>query len=134
MPLQSSSHQSTSNCAISSSATPSWSKSLTAWATWFNPTALGMGHQRRCFIAVIASATANQVIHAVPVPLSSVQLMAWSKGLGCCWLGSIQRDKLKILLELPNDKQVLYLVSVGYQTKNRFRRCPADKSVSTTSM
>ncbi len=90
---------------------------LTAWANLVRPSRTpewGISAPR-CFIAVIASATANQVIYAdAGAAIQSMQLMAWSKGLGSCWLGSIQRDKLKILLKLPDDKQVLYLVAVGY--------------------
>ncbi len=97
---------------------------LTAWANLVRPSRTPESgiSAPRCFIAVIASASANQVIYAdAGAAIQSMQLMAWSKGLGCCWLGSIQRDKLKILVELPDDKQVLYLVAVGY---------PAEKPVA----
>lgn len=97
---------------------------LTAWANLVRPSRTpewGISAPR-CFIAVIASANANQVIYAdAGAAIQSMQMMAWSKGLGCCWLGSIQREKLKILLELPDDKQVLYLLAVGY---------PAEKPVA----
>jgi len=106
---------------------------LTAWANLVQPrrTPEWGITAPRCFIAVIASATANQVIYAdAGAAIQSMQLMAWSKGLGCCWLGSIQRDQLKTLLELPHDKQVLYLVAVGYPAEKPVSEdVPADKSV-----
>lgn len=97
---------------------------LTAWANLVRPSRTPVWgiSAPRCFIAVIASASANQVIHAdAGAAIQSMQTMAWSRGLGCCWLGSIQREQIKILLELPDDKQVLYLVAVGY---------PAEKPVA----
>lgn len=96
---------------------------LTAWANLVRPSRTPVWgiSAPRCFIAVIASAGANQVIHAdAGAAIQSMQTMAWSKGLGCCWLGSIQREQIKVLLDLPADKQVLYLVAVGY---------PAEKPV-----
>lgn len=67
------------------------------------------------FIAVLAPVNGGSVCHAdAGAAIQSMQLLAFAKGLGCCWLGAIQRDKLQEILEVPADMQVLYLLAVGY--------------------
>lgn len=46
--------------------------------------------------------------------IQTIQLAAWGKGIGCCWLGSINRKEIHSLLELPEDIAVLYLIALGY--------------------
>ena len=46
--------------------------------------------------------------------IQTIQLAAWGKGIGCCWLGSIDRKEIHTLLELPSDTAILYLIALGY--------------------
>lgn len=46
--------------------------------------------------------------------IQTIQLAAWGKGIGCCWLGSINRSAIHDLLELPEDTAILYLIALGY--------------------
>jgi len=46
--------------------------------------------------------------------IQSIEFAATDRGLGCCWLGAIQREPIAELLQLPPDRQLLYLVAVGY--------------------
>jgi nitroreductase len=106
---------------------------LTAWANLVKP------HRNpqwgvsapRCFIAVIADAQANPTIYAdAGAAIQSMQIMAWSRGIGCCWLGSIKRDRIKAILELPEDKQVMYLLALGYPAESPLAEdIPIDKPV-----
>ena len=85
----------------------------------------------QCFIAVIVDTNANPTIHAdAGAAIQSMQIMAWSKGIGCCWLGSIKRDRIKAILELPEDKQVMYLLALGYPAESPLAEdIPIDKPV-----
>ena len=46
--------------------------------------------------------------------IQSIEFAAVNRGLGCCWIGAFQRDKLAEVLQLPSDRKLLYLVAVGY--------------------
>ena len=44
-------------------------------------------------------------------------LMAWSLGIGTCWIGSMDRHKAKELLGLGNDDFLLTILPLGYYKK-----------------
>ena len=46
--------------------------------------------------------------------VTTMMLEAVEMGLGTCWLGAIQRDEIKKLLELDENLNVVYLLAVGY--------------------
>ncbi|MBR2373930.1 MAG: nitroreductase family protein [Lentisphaeria bacterium] len=46
--------------------------------------------------------------------IQTIQLAAWGKGIGCCWLGSVDRKAIHALLELPEDTAILYIIALGY--------------------
>ena len=41
-------------------------------------------------------------------------LAAASAGLGTCWVGSFDEDKVKKLLKIPEDYRVVALLALGY--------------------
>ena len=45
--------------------------------------------------------------------IQSMQIAAYEKGLGCCWLGAINRQNLHGILGLAEKQQVLFLLAVG---------------------
>ena len=46
--------------------------------------------------------------------IQSIEFAAVNRGLGCCWIGALQREKLAEVLQLPLNQKLLYLVAVGY--------------------
>lgn len=46
--------------------------------------------------------------------IQTIQLAAWEKGIGCCWMGAIDRQAIHSLLELPGDCAILYIIALGY--------------------
>jgi len=44
----------------------------------------------------------------------SMSLVAEELGLGCCWLGAIDRVKVKEILNLPDTLDITYLLGIGY--------------------
>jgi len=46
--------------------------------------------------------------------IQSIQLAAWKMGIGCCWLGAIDRPAISRILALPESVNLLYLVAIGY--------------------
>ena len=46
--------------------------------------------------------------------VTTVMLEAVEMGLGTCWLGAIQRDEIKKVLNLSENLDVVYLLALGY--------------------
>lgn len=89
----------------------------TAWAGLVAPRRTPIADQTgpAAFIALLAADDAKPTTYAdAGAALQNMQNAAWALGLGCCWIGSIKRDKLQQMLALPAGQQVLYLLAVGY--------------------
>ena len=73
------------------------------------------------FIIVHAAGSAAPAAHLEADAGAAIQTMefsAWSRGIGCCWLGAFNREAVSKLTGVQN---IVYLVAVGY---------PAEKPVS----
>ncbi|MFH1615527.1 MAG: nitroreductase family protein [Planctomycetota bacterium] len=49
----------------------------------------------------------------VGAAVENVLLLAWAKGIGSCWLGSINRDNLKDLLRIPDHLHIDSVIALG---------------------
>lgn len=76
-----------------------------------------------CFIVIHGpqESMASYVKFDVGAAVMSMELQAFDLGLGCCWLGSFDKEDVKKLLELGDDRQIYAVVAVGY---------PAEKPAS----
>lgn len=67
------------------------------------------------FIAVASSRDGSNILHAdAGAAIQSMTLAAYALGLGCCWIGAFRRENVDIILNLPEDLTVIYLLAVGY--------------------
>lgn len=56
------------------------------------------------------------------------QLAAWALGLGTCWIGTMNREKVKSLLEIPKRKHLLTVLPLGYPAgKGKSKRKKLDE-------
>ena len=55
----------------------------------------------------------------VAIALEHISLQASDLGLATCWIGSFEPDKVRTILDIPADIEIIELMSLGY---------PADKS------
>ena len=46
--------------------------------------------------------------------IQTIQLAAWEKNIGCCWMGAINRQEIHALLGLPEESAILYIIALGY--------------------
>lgn len=46
--------------------------------------------------------------------IENILLVAEDEGLGSCWLGAIDRDKIRRILRVPEFCEVRYMVALGY--------------------
>ncbi len=51
------------------------------------------------------------------IAAQSILLGATEKGLGGCMFGSISREKLRKLLNIPSQYEILYVLALGYPTE-----------------
>ncbi|MFA6104225.1 MAG: nitroreductase family protein [Victivallaceae bacterium] len=67
------------------------------------------------FIAVVSPRSGNSTLHAdAGAAIQSMTLTAYSLGIGCCWIGAFRRENVDMILALPEDLTVIYLLAVGY--------------------
>ena len=59
----------------------------------------------------------------VAIAVENMALVSWELGLGSCWIGAYDEDKVKQLLGIPESLRVVSLLSLGY---------PAEKPASQT--
>ena len=88
----------------------------TAWAGLVKPrrTPVWGVSAPAAFIAVVGPKDANSMTYSdAGAAIQSMQMAAFEKGLGCCWLGAINREKLHGILGLQETQQVLFLLAIG---------------------
>ncbi len=50
----------------------------------------------------------------IAIALDELSLAAHEKGLGTCWIGAFDKDKLAEMLEVPNGKAIAVCMTLGY--------------------
>ena len=56
----------------------------------------------------------------ISAAIENILIAAFDKGIGSCWIGSVQKEKLAQLLNMPRNYSIQYVVALGY---------PAEKAV-----
>jgi nitroreductase len=56
------------------------------------------------------------------IALENMVLAAWSLGVGSCWIGSFNEEKVKSSLKIPQDWKVVALVCFGYPAETPKQR------------
>ena len=69
--------------------------------------------------AVTVSGASGPLAHAeAGAAIQSVMLAATAAGFGSCWLGAFDRDKVKAILGIGAESELLYLVAFGQPAEN----------------
>jgi len=68
----------------------------------------------------------------VSIAFSFIILKAYEEGLGTCWLGNFNKDKVKAVLGIPDDVSVVAVTPLGYpaESPDARPRVPLDEIVS----
>jgi len=48
------------------------------------------------------------------IAIENMVLTAWELGIGSCWIGAFQEEKVKSLLSIPKNLRVVSLLTLGY--------------------
>ena len=51
------------------------------------------------------------------IAIENMVLTAWDLGIGSCWIGAYDEDKVKDLLSIPTSLRVVSLLTLGYADK-----------------
>ena len=54
--------------------------------------------------------------------VQNMSLAAWNEGVGTCWVGAIDRDKVKERLNIPKNLHVLTILPFGYPEEFTVKR------------
>ena len=60
--------------------------------------------------------------------VQNMALAAWNEGVGCCWIGAIDREKVKETLTIPRNLHVLTILPFGYPEEFTVKRKKVRKS------
>jgi nitroreductase len=55
----------------------------------------------------------------VAIALEHMALTAWEQGIGSCWIGWFDEKKVKALLDIPHDQEVVAMLTLGYPKDGR---------------
>ena len=54
--------------------------------------------------------------------VQNMELAGWNEGLGTCWIGRLERERIKELLAIPPHLHVLTILPFGYPAETSSRR------------
>jgi nitroreductase len=62
-----------------------------------------------------------------------LMLTAWSEGIGSCWVGGMDRPKIKELLDIPDEAELITVIPFGYPTEEEKAQKKVRKRLSTVA-
>ena len=51
------------------------------------------------------------------IALDHISLAATEKGLGSCWIGHFNQEEAKKILDIPDEYEIISLMTIGYPTE-----------------
>ena len=87
------------------------------WAGYIAPKGVPKsGEMPTAYIIVLEDKPVKSTTAAyyVGAAVQNIMLAAWEEGIGCCWQGAIDRDKIRELFKIPMDFDIDSVISLGY--------------------
>jgi nitroreductase len=72
----------------------------------------------RAYIIILLDKNTPTPIHDASIAAMSISMVAYDEGLGSCILGSVDREKLRGILKVPEGLAVALVVALGYPAEN----------------
>jgi nitroreductase len=87
--------------------------------------------QASCAVAVVTDPANNWHEIDGARAVQSMELAGWNEGVGTCWIGSMNRDRIKELLGIPKPLHLLTILPFGYPVQpdaplQRTKKRPAE--------
>ena len=80
------------------------------------------GRQPTAYIIVLVNTKIKQSYYDFDVgaAVENILLGAVSFGIGTCWMGSIESEKIRVLLDIPDFYEIKHVISLGYPDEESF--------------
>jgi len=89
--------------------------STLAWAGYLPQFKMPEEERPRAYIIILLDKNISKAAdHDAGIASMSISMVAHDEGLGSCILGAIDRDRLREILRIPENLEILLVVSVGY--------------------
>lgn len=89
----------------------------TRWAGYLPDGAPKAGEEPTAYILILADTTIRKTGYEFDMGAAAenIQLAAWEKEIGCCWMGSIDREKILDSFGIDKERYVMpTLLALGY--------------------
>jgi nitroreductase len=88
------------------------------------PVVVAVVRERANFMSYIGQTLKNKEFPLIDIGISTIQfcLQATAEGLGTCMLGWFQEKKISKLLNIPGNKRLELLITIGYAANDTIRR------------
>lgn len=94
---------------------------LTKWAGWVTPRRTpAEGRRPVAWIVVLADQTIKKQGYEkdVGAAVQTMLLAAYGEGIGTCWIGSVDRKRLRALLRVPKAYAITDVVALGFPAES----------------
>ena len=93
--------------------------SATSWAGYLPDYQPSEEEMPRAYIIVLLDKEIRKSCgHDAGIAVMSISMVAYEEGLGSCILGAIERTKLRRVLKIPDDLEIVLAVALGYPAEN----------------
>jgi nitroreductase len=93
--------------------------SATSWAGYLPDYQPSEEEMPRAYIIVLLDKEIRKSCgHDAGIAVMSISMVAYEEGLGSCILGAIERAKLRRVLKIPDDLEIVLAVALGYPAEN----------------
>lgn len=93
--------------------------SMLKWAGYLPGYQPGENEMPRAYIVMLLDkAISENFGHDAGIAAMSISMVAFDEGLGSCILGSVNREKLKGILKVPDGFDIILVVALGYPAEN----------------
>jgi nitroreductase len=72
----------------------------------------------QAYVVLLLDKNGRTPIHDASIASMSISMVAYDEGVGSCILASVDREKLRAVLKVPEDLAVSLVVALGYPAEN----------------
>lgn len=103
----------------------------TKWAGQISDGTPKQGEEPMAYVVILVDTEIAETGYDVDAGAAGANLMlaAVGEGLGSCWIGSVDRDRLRGLLEIPDRFIVHTMIALGYPAESPIAEDAVDGSV-----
>jgi nitroreductase len=89
------------------------------WAGYLPGYQPGENEMPRAYIVVLLDRSISENFgHDAGIAAMSISMVAYGEGLGSCILGSVDREKLKPMLKVPDGFDIVLVIALGYPAES----------------